>query len=160
MGIYKGSQKGCFQRIHCFIRNTYLNMITVKSFILIAGLLFVIANFYGCFHYSEYYDLGGGFKYGYFDSKGFLNVYYNNQGIVYHGVCHSVEWNDEFILIHYYPDNGKPDIYDDKECLITKKKYSIDSLQMESEGVIKDVDSINAILKTVVLTNRKSIEYP
>ena len=119
-----------------------------------------IISFCGC-NNSEFYDLGEGFRYGYFmDNKATLNVYYNDAGIV-HGICYSVEWNGSYILMRYYPfDSTGSLLHTSNACLIDKKAYIKKPVQMESEAIsFGSEDSILHLLhlRKIYLVNRQSI---
>jgi len=113
-----------------------------------------------CYFNHSFYNLGQGFKYGYFDSKKTLNVYFNDQGVV-QGICYSVEWNDKYILMHYYSyDSIGNDLYVRKTCLINKELYINYPIQLESKGIISaSEDSIHYILdhKNIILSNKQEI---
>jgi hypothetical protein len=109
----------------------------------------------GCVGYSKFYNLGDGFRYGFYDTKKTSNVFYKDQGII-HGICNSVEWNDEYILM-------KCELYlkggiltgDTSYFLIDKNEYKKYPFQTESRGTIGPfaLDSIRSII------NRKQIKF-
>lgn len=123
-------------------------------------VVFSLIFFSSC---TKYYNLGNGFRYGYFDAKENLNVYYEDQGIV-HGVCYCVEWDAKFILIYSYLfDKGRIIDTETKYYLVDKMLYINDPSQTSSRGVIGPINKEEVeklvILKKIQFNNKKTISY-
>ncbi|MGE5107934.1 MAG: hypothetical protein ACM3H8_10340 [Sphingobacteriales bacterium] len=121
-----------------------------------------IIFFSSCIEIGDFKHLGNGFKFGYFEnSKSLSNVYYNDVGII-NGVCYSVEWNADFILMESYPYiNGKIEKNVINIYLLNKKEYIKNPSQLESKAVVGPLsyialDSLKKRLN-IVFTDKEKI---
>ena len=114
----------------------------------LVAILILSIFFLACWDTSEFYDLKDGYKYGYYDSRKTLNVYYNDQGIV-NGICSEVRWNDSFLVIKARLYSHGEISNEEEYFLLNKQHYSIHPQQMESDAVTGPItyDSLQTILK-------------
>jgi len=133
-------------------------MKSLKCILSVLLLVFILA---GCFESATFYNLGGGFKYGFYNNnKQTYNVFYHDQGIV-RGVCYEVRWNDEYILMKSYLfiDGGR--LKDEADFyLIDKKLYSKNPIQTESKAVVGPLSEADANIligtKNILFNNIKT----
>ena len=94
--------------------------------------MFLISS---CFDFngSKFKDIGGGFKYGYYNGNyDLLDVYYNDGGIFHQMKSVKIGWNPNYIFVNCETLEDRQSSY----FIIDKMKYQSNPIQLKSVGVL------------------------